>query len=190
MSTTSPYKGVPWELLGRTTVLKTPHIEVSEDVVRLPSGVLIDDYSVVDLPDGVMVVATDEKNRLVAFREYKHAAGKYLLVFPGGQIDVGETPVNAAIRELREETGYESTDVEYIAPLQVYPSKIIHTTHIVRMKNARYIGTPQHEATETIGLVELINLDDISAMQEKGDFNATYLLSAIALTLPDYLRRP
>jgi ADP-ribose pyrophosphatase len=181
--------GVPWELLGRTSILKTPHIEVSEDVVRLPSGVIIDDFSVVDLPDGVMIVATDEKDRLITFREYKHAANKYLLLFPGGQIDEGETPSEAAIRELREETGYESVDVEYIAPLQVHPSKLIHINHIVRIKNARYIGAEHHETTESIGPVELVELDNIAAMQEKGDFNATYLLAALALTLPEYLRR-
>lgn len=179
-----------WKLIKRRTVLSTPFIRVWEDTVKLPSGDVVNDYSVVGLSDGVLIVATDENNRLIAFREYKYAANKILLGFPGGEIDENESPTEAAARELLEETGYISTELEYIAPLQVYPSKIIHTNHVVRAKNACRIKNPEHEMTEMIGDVELINLKDIAQMQRKGDFNATNLLAALALTLPDFLGRP
>lgn len=178
-----------WKQLKRRTVLSTPFISVWEDDVELPNGHTIKDYSLVGLGDGVLVVATDEADNLIMFKEYKYAADSVLLGFPGGGIDKAESPVEAAARELFEETGYQAAELEYIAPLHVYPSKIIHINHIVRARNARKVAEPKHELTEFIGEIELIKLDDIAKLQQAGQLNATYLLAALALTLPNYLHR-
>jgi ADP-ribose pyrophosphatase len=179
-----------WKKLKRRTVLSTPFIDVWEDTVQLPNGHIIEDYSLVNLGDGVLVVATDEEDNLITFREYKYAANEILLGFPGGGVNENETPAQAAARELLEETGYKSTELEYIAPLNVYPSKIVHINHVVRAKNARRIAKPEHEVTESIGEIDLIPLTDIARLQKEGVLNATYLLAALALTMPEYLSRP
>lgn len=179
-----------WKKLKRRTILSTPFIDVWEDTVQLPNGHVIEDYSLVNLGDGVLIVATDEEDNLITFREYKYAANDILLGFPGGGVNADETPIQAAARELLEETGYESIELEYVAPLHVYPSKIVHMNHIVRAKNARRIAKPEHEVTESIGEIELVPLSDIARLQKEGVLNATYLLAALALTMPEYLHHP
>lgn len=179
-----------WKTLKRDTILSTPFIDVWNDTIELPSGNVVDDYSVVGLADGVLVVATDQQDRLVMFDEYKYAIDKSILTMPAGKIDEGEAPVEAAIRELLEETGYSSDEVEYIAPLYVYPSKIKHTSHVVRVRNAVLRAPKQHEATELIGEIRLIPLDEIKILQAEGALNTTYVLSALALTLPQHLAAP
>lgn len=183
-------KDAHWTQSRRRTIYTSPYMEMYLDDVELPTGEVIHDYSLASLGDGVVVVATDEHNKLITFREYKYAANKFLLGFPGGGIDGSESPVEAAARELLEETGYSSSEFEYIAALEVYPSKIIHTSHVVRARDARRVAQPAHEQSESISEVQLVDLKDIAELQRRGELNATYLLSALALTLPEYLARP
>jgi ADP-ribose pyrophosphatase len=62
-------------------------------------------YEVADTPDAVAVVAVDGDGRIVLVRQPRIATGGKLLELPAGLIDEGETELEAAQRELREETG-------------------------------------------------------------------------------------
>lgn len=64
------------------------------------------DFVVIAAPDWVNVVAVDPQGRLVLVRQFRHGVDEFSLELPGGVIEGGETPVEAALRELREETGY------------------------------------------------------------------------------------
>jgi len=95
-----------WERLKRTTLVDTPFLKVFSDVIRLPDGSLIDDYTVTKKRDVVIIVATNPEGKVLIQEEYRYAVDQTLLSLPAGQIDENETPVKAAVRELLEETGY------------------------------------------------------------------------------------
>lgn len=156
-----------------------------EDSVRLPNGTVIDDYSGVNLPNGILILATDEDNNLITFREYKYAVNDTILTFPAGGIGKDEDPIEAAKRELLEETGYESSEFELITKLYSYPSKIVHADYIVRAKNAKKVKDIHHEATESIGDVELIPVRDIYQAIKDGKFSTSYAVAAIAVAFPN-----
>jgi hypothetical protein len=90
-----------WERLDRKTVLNSKFMSVYVDTVKLPNGSIIDDYSVVSLPSGVIVVATDIEGRLIAQYEYKYAIDKTILNLPSGSVENGMSPVDVAKNELQ-----------------------------------------------------------------------------------------
>lgn len=174
-----------WERLHRKQLFTSDFLTLFEDTVKLPNGVQINDYTVANLPSGVVVVATDGDNKLITQYEYKYAIDKTILNLPSGGIEGGEGVIEVARRELLEETGYVSNDMECIRTLYEYPSKLDHVIYVVRAKNARKLQDVRHEETEFISEVHLITPKDINS---EVTFNTTYNISALALTLPEYLR--
>ncbi len=179
-------KPTKWQRLNRTTLIDSKFLKVYQDTVKLPNGAIFDDYTVASLPSGVVVVATDSEGRLITQFEYKYAIDTVILNLPSGSVEYDRSPLEVAALELLEETGYESADMELVQTVSEYPSKLDHRVHIVRARNAVKVKEPAHEATESISEVHLITAD----MPDYGGvFDTTYNITALALTLPEFLKR-
>jgi ADP-ribose pyrophosphatase len=83
----------------------------------LPDGQAAD-FEVTDGPDTVAVLALTEDDQVVLVREFRPGPEELILELPGGLIDEGQTPEEAARRELLEETGYEG-EIAYVGSLLV-----------------------------------------------------------------------
>lgn len=75
---------------------------------------------IVEHPGGVTVVPVDSEGNIYCVRQYRYAMGEELLESPAGKIDYGETPLECAVRELSEETGFTAQHYEYLG--EIYPS--------------------------------------------------------------------
>ena len=74
-------------------------------------------YYSLKLQDYSAVVALTDEQQVLIVRQYRPAVERYTLELPSGLIDPGETPAEAARRELLEETGYEAVAVENLGPM-------------------------------------------------------------------------
>lgn len=98
-----------WRVLDqRTLVDRRPWYRIDEQRVELPDGRVIDGYAQMRLRDYAIVVALTEDDHLLVERMYKHGPGRVVLDLVAGLVEDSERPADAAKRELREETGYES----------------------------------------------------------------------------------
>lgn len=98
-----------WKVLDETVVLnRAPWLEVSVQTVELPDGRIIENFHQIQTGRYAIVVAMDEKDRFLIFRQYKHGPGCITHCWPGGGVDNGESPLDAGRRELMEETGYRA----------------------------------------------------------------------------------
>jgi len=71
-----------------------------------------------------VMMAVDEKKRILLVRQYRLPAEKYLWELPAGKLDKGEKPLQAAKRELMEETGYKAKKWEKLASFFVSPGYV------------------------------------------------------------------
>ena len=85
-------------------------------------------------------------------RGYGHGAGRVVLGLPSGAIEPGESAVEAAARELLEETGYAGPELKSLDSSLVEPGRQHAVAHVVVERNARGVGEPRSDASERFEL--------------------------------------
>jgi len=83
------------------------------DTVKLPNGHEAT-REVVEHSGAVAIVALTERDEVILVRQYRHAVGKVMLEIPAGKLEPGEQPQECAHRELSEETGCHTTDLQLL----------------------------------------------------------------------------
>ncbi len=133
-------------ILSQRVAYKGSYIQVREDRVIEPSGLECSREIVVH-PGAVCIVARPTLEEVILIRQYRHATGKEMLEIPAGTLHAGEDPLECAIRELEEETGY-------------------HTARIV--ERARFWSTPGF-TTEFMVLYEALDLTKTEARPDEDE---------------------
>jgi ADP-ribose pyrophosphatase len=93
------------ELLERRAVFDGRVVKLSLDRVRLPNG-RVCDLEMIRHPGAAAAVPIDAEGRVLLVRQYRYAAGGWILEVPAGKLDGGEAPEVCAAREVAEETGF------------------------------------------------------------------------------------
>ena len=125
----------------------------------------------------VAVAALAEDNKMILTKQYRHPLGKIVYDIPGGAIKPGETPVQAALRELEEETGYTAEKLEWIGRFIRGPSSQAITE--IFFAKAKRKGTFD---SKEIAQVELISFNQILQKILNGEcFDAALVTAALML---------
>lgn len=170
-----------WKIKESELVLDSKWMRVRRDTCLLPSGQTVDDYYVWEGNHFVMVFGLTEDQQVVLVRQYKHGAQDFVVELPAGVIDESDhDSLAAAVRELREETGYRAETFDCLAKVFIASAKAATMAHMFLATGLELVTSPQLDSQEAIesfrvSLPELMEMIDAGEIRDVNSIAATFL---------------
>lgn len=101
----------PWTVSDSEIIVADRWIRLRADTCTDAAGRTIAPYYVLEPGDWISVLALTPEGEAIVVEEYRHGAGVVAIGTIGGAVEPGETPMDAAARELREETGCQASEI-------------------------------------------------------------------------------
>jgi 8-oxo-dGTP pyrophosphatase MutT (NUDIX family) len=141
----------PWRKIGSRPIGDFRIFTLRADRIVSPRTGEEHEFYVFDSVNWVNVIAVTPDQQLVMVEQYRHGSGTVELEIPGGMMDPGEaSPVATAVRELREETGYEGADARLIGRIFANPAIMTNTCFTVLIDNCRLQHTVELDHGEDL----------------------------------------
>jgi ADP-ribose pyrophosphatase len=173
----------PWKTLQRETVLHfNRYLAVERHTVQLPDGQVIENWPWVIVPPFVDVLLIMEDGRALCLRQYKYGVGQVSLSTMGGMIDPGETPEQAARREMLEETGCEAAQLVPLGKYAVDANRGAGEAHLFLALGARQVQPPNSGDLEEQEIV-FLSLEELRDSLLRGEFRMTSWSATVGLAL-------
>jgi ADP-ribose pyrophosphatase len=133
-------------------------------------------------PDSVVIAAVDGEGQVLLVRQYRKATGKELVELPAGVMEAGETPLEAALRELREETGHTAARMTHLGSFYSAPGTMTECLHAFLAQDIAFDPLPADD-DERIE-VERMPFERAVARARQGAFEDAKTLAALFLAAP------
>jgi len=113
-----------WTLVSSRDISTSKWFPIEERTYKLPSGKIVDDFSVTTLADVAMIVPVTSEGKVIMVNQFKPGFGDVILEFPAGRIESSHNSIeDTAIHELEEEAGIKIPSVEYYATFAGFVTK-------------------------------------------------------------------
>ncbi len=176
-------KFAPWKTIARRTVLDAqPYLSVEMRTIELPDGRIIPDWAWVNTPDYINVVAITRAKKFICFRQTKYAVEGTSLAVVGGYIEPGEKPLEAAQRELLEETGYRAEHWQPLGSYAVDGNRGAGTAHFFLAQYAEKVAEIDADDLEAQELL-LLTRAEVEAALAAHEFKVLAWTAIVSLAL-------
>jgi ADP-ribose pyrophosphatase len=125
------------------------------------------DFFIIEAPDWINVVPVTAGGEVVMIEQYRFGTDEVTLEIPGGMVDPGETPREAAARELLEETGYAAGEMIELGKTRPNPAIQDNWIHTFLARGAEFRHEPTFEGNEQT-IVRLVPLAEIPSLIADG----------------------
>ena len=173
-------KNLCWQRTKKSVLLETRVVSVNEYESTSPSGEL-GKYIVMDAPDWLITIPVLENpNRFIMVKQWRHGLNALSTEFPGGVIDKNEKPEEAAVRELKEETGYIAQKLELLGSFSPNPAIMSNKVHCFAAYDLVATGKQNLDNDEYVNYFELSE-EEVFAKMGSEDFPHGLMIAALEL---------
>jgi 8-oxo-dGTP pyrophosphatase MutT (NUDIX family) len=167
-----------WEVLSSKYLFRRPWLTARVDRVKLPTDVINDEYYVLEYPDWVNTIAITKEGEFVLVRQYRHALGETRFELCGGVCEKGETPLEAAQRELCEETGFGKGTWRSYMTLSANASAMNNLTYCFVATDVERVAAQHLDKTEDLS-VHLMNRKEVFQLLQADEFRQALMVAPL-----------
>jgi ADP-ribose pyrophosphatase len=171
----------PWKTLQRELLADYRVFRIWREQVQPPRATQPYDFYLLEAIDWVNVIPITPEGQVIFVQQYRYGTQEVSLEIPGGAIDpVDASPQEAALRELREETGYAPEQLIYLGAIAPNPAILTNRCHVFLAENVRLVGLQQLDGAEEIEVV-LLDVAEIPKRIARGEISHALVLAALYL---------
>jgi 8-oxo-dGTP pyrophosphatase MutT (NUDIX family) len=173
----------PWTIVEENKEYSTPIFDLLKRRLRLQSEAesLEGDFYILRAPEWINVIPITPQDEVVLVEQYRFGIKAPTLEIPGGMVDPGEEPGEAAQRELLEETGYQSKEWESLGKVSANPAIMSNYTHMYVAEQCQFTGSKQnHSDTHERIEVRTVPMDEFLELVKDGTIHHSIVLAAVA----------
>lgn len=165
-----------YKRINRTLIAHGSILDYYQDTIRIPNGTTAR-WDFISNRGAAAVLPVKEDGKIILVRQYRNALDKQTLEIPAGKLDAGENPYDAAVRELREETG--CTAAKITAILSINPTVAFCNEQIdIYLATGLKPGKQDLDDDEFLN-VEEYTLEEILNMIDRGEIMDSKTVSAV-----------
>ena len=170
-----------FDLLGSEVVYEGRAFNVRRDEVRTPANHTVK-LDIVEHVGSISIVPVDGDGQVYFVCQYRHPAGLELLELPAGTLEPGEPPLEAAAREIREETGMAAENLKEIGSFYLVPGYSTELMHVFLATGLSH--NPLEADADEFLSVETMSVPDALKLAESGQLPDSKSLAALLLARP------
>lgn len=179
MSDSFTFSKPRWQRVKDTKVCETPIFSLHQ-IDLLPGHQHKEaPFFVLDAPEWINVIALTPENEIVLVEQYRAGIHEPTLEIPGGMVDEGETPEEAARRELAEETGFTSKNWVCIGKTSSNPAILTNYTHLYLAENCIKTTSQHTDGNEDIA-IHTLPVSRFLQLVKDGTVHHAIVLAAVA----------
>ena len=167
-----------WKILYSEYLIKRPWLTARRDKLELPDGRIVPEYYVLEYPDWVNVIAITKDDQFVMERQYRHAVESINYELPCGVMEEGETPLEAARRELLEETGFGGGEWRELMTISPNPSSMTNMAHCFLAEGVEKIAGQHLDANEELE-VHLMSREQVMGLLRNNEMIQALMIAPL-----------